>query len=187
MDVLTLRRKNAWRLFLRLLMSIAIVPLPAQTGSEFEVKAAFLYKFASFVEWPHDSPNLPVAICIVGHDPFGGALDRVVKGKTVNGREFAIHRLKSGDGVGECHILFISGSERKRLRMALDRLQGVPVLTVGDMPEFCENGGAINFEVTDNRVQLEINPTAAERAGLQVSSRLLSLARIVREAPMGSR
>jgi YfiR/HmsC-like len=184
MDVLTPRRKNAccWSLFLWI-----AVPLWAQTGSEFEVKAAFLYKFASFVEWPHDARNLPVFICVAGQDPFGGALDRVVKGKTINGREFVIRRLKSGDAVGECHILFISGSERKRLRMALDRVQSAPVLTVGDMPEFCENGGAINFGVSDNRVQLEINPGATERAGLQVSSRLLSLAKIVREAPMGSR
>jgi hypothetical protein len=170
-----------------LLALLANLPLQSQTGSEFEVKAAFLYKFASFVEWPHDERNLPISICVVGQDPFGEALDRVVQGKTINGREFVIRRMKSGEAMGDCHIAFISGSERKRLRAALDRLQGVPVLTVGDMPEFCEHGGAINFGVLKNRVQLEINPSAAERAGLQLSSRLLSLAKIVREASIGTR
>jgi hypothetical protein len=187
MDVLNPRRSNAWCLFVGLVIWILVAPLLSQTGSEFEVKAAFLYKFASFVEWPHDLETRPVAICVAGQDPFGGALDRVVKGKSINGREFVIRRLKAGEPVTECHILFISGSERRRVRMALDRVRGVPVLTVGDMPEFCENGGAINFGVADHRVQLEINPNAAERAGLQVSSRLLSLARIVHEAPMESR
>jgi hypothetical protein len=186
MDVLKQRRKNTRRWFLGLLVWIAL-PLHAQTGSEFEVKAAFLYKFASFVEWPHDMPNLPISICVVGQDPFGGALDRVVKGKTINGREFVIRRLKSGDAESECHILFVSGSERKRVRIELGRVQGAPVLTVGDMPDFCQNGGAINFGVSDNRIQLEINPNAAERVGLQLSSRLLSLAKIVREPPPGSR
>jgi hypothetical protein len=187
MDVLTSRRKIAWRCVLCLFVLPATPPLQSQTGGEFELKAAFLYKFASFVEWPHDPRNVPISICVVGQDPFGGALDRVVQGQTINGREFVIRRLKSGEAMGDCHIAFISGSDRKRLRAALDRLQGAPVLTVGDIPTFCENGGVINFGVLDNRVQLEINPSAAERAGLQLSSRLLSLAKIIREAQIGSR
>lgn len=186
MDVLNLRPQKSRRWFLSVLLWIA-VPLRSQTSSEFEVKAAFLYKFASFVEWPHDTPNLPISICVAGQDPFGGALDRVVQGKTINGREFVIRRLKSGDAGTECHILFVSSSERKRLRVTLDRAQGAAVLTVGDMPEFCQNGGAINFGVSDKRIQLEINPNAAERAGLQLSSRLLSLAKIVRGSAPGNR
>jgi hypothetical protein len=187
MDVLTARFHNAWCWILCLCVGLSAAPLRSQTGSEFEIKAAFLYKFASFVEWPHDARNLPISICVVGQDPFGSALDRVVQDKKLNGRAFVIRRIKPGEAIGECHILFISASERKRLKPELDRLQGAPVLTVGDMPAFCESGGAINFAMADNRVQLEINPTAAERAGLQLSSRLLSLAKIVRESPVGSR
>ena len=154
--------------------------LQGASNPEYVVKAAFVYKFASFVQWPDRPGNFFLNICITGHDPFGGALERVINGKTVSGRRFQIRRLKRGDGPGDCQILFISSSERKRLPAIFDALQGSPTLTVGDVADFCESGGAINLTVVDTRVQLEINPAAVDRAGLQLSSRLMSLARIVR-------
>jgi hypothetical protein len=168
-----------------ILLGLTLLPLHAQTGSEYEVKAAFLYKFASFVKWPEEVPKAPIGICVIGQDPFGGALDRVVKGKIINGAEFLIRRLKPSEPTGDCHMLFISASERKRLKPVLDRVQREKILTVGDVPGFCEHGGVVNFDVADNHVQLEINLKAAERAGLQLSSRLLSLARIVRDPGPG--
>jgi hypothetical protein len=159
----------------------------AGSGSEYEIKAAFLYKFASFVEWPNDDRALPVGLCVLGVDPFGDSLEDVVKGKSINGRGFLVRRLKAGDAVTDCHILFIGASEQRTLSMILARLRGSPLLTVGDVAEFCQNGGAINLVLSDHRVHLEINPAAAERARLQLSSRLLSLARIVRENPKGTR
>ena len=139
------------------------------------------YRFASFVEWPPEESEAPVTICIAGDNPFGGALDRSYKAKTLNGREFIVRALNGGGAPGDCRILFVSQSERKRLKPVLERYHGRRVLTVGDVPGFCETGGVVNFEVVKDRVQFEINPDAAGRAGLQLSSRLLSLARIVRD------
>lgn len=179
MDLLT----NRWTACL--LLAVWVPMLAGERGSEYEVKAAFLYKFANFVEWPADERTSPLGICVLGHDPFGQALDSVVKGKSINGREFVIRRLKTNDAAGDCHVLFIGASENKQLTPILTRLRGLPVLTVGEVARFCENGGAINLVVSDRRVHLEINPASAERARLMLSSRLLSLARIVREDPKG--
>ncbi len=183
-----LRTSRSRRWLARLvLLSVWVPGAHPQTGSEYEVKAAFLYKFASFVEWPDADPARSLTICVAGRDPFGAALDRIVTGKTVKGRAFLIRRLKSGDPAKGCQILFIAASERRRLKSILDGLQSEPVLTVGDVPGFCESGGVVNLAVSENRVQLEISPAAAERAGLELSSRLLSLARIFRDLPMASR
>jgi hypothetical protein len=117
----------------------------------------------------------------VGRDPFGTALDDVVKGKSINGRGFLIKRFKSGEDAAACHIVFISTSEKSRVRSILDRLQGISILTVSDIPGFCQGGGMIDFELLDQKIRFEINPEAAERAGLKVSSKLLNVAKIVRE------
>ena len=188
MDLLMRRPPQSRRWLARLVLLSLWVPLAhPQTGSEYEVKAAFLYKFASFVEWPDADPGRSLTICVAGRDPFGAALDRIVKGKTVNGRTFLIRRLKSVDPASGCQILFIAASERRRLKSILEGLQSEPVLTVGDVPEFCESGGVVNLAVSENRVQLEIRPGAAERAGLELSSRLLSLARIFHDVAASSR
>ena len=155
--------------------------LRAQTSNEYEVKAAFLYKFASFVEWPPESVNVPLCIAVVGQDPFGAALDDVVKGKSINGRGFLIKRFKSGQDASGCHIVFISASEKSRVRSVLDQLRGSSILTVSDIPGFCQGGGMIDFELLEQKVRFEINPEAAERARLKISSKLLSVAKIVRE------
>ena len=153
----------------------------AQSANEYEVKAAFLYKFASFVEWPPESANTPLCIAVVGQDPFGVALDDVVKGKSINGRTFLIKRFKSGQDATGCHIVFISATEKGRVRSILDQLRGISILTVSDIPGFCQGGGMIDFELLDQKVRFEINPEAAERARLKISSKLLSVAKIVRE------
>ena len=153
----------------------------AEPGNEYEVKAAFLYKFASFVEWLPESTNVVLCIAIVGEDLFGGALDQVVKGKSINGRAFSIQRFKSGREAAGCQIVFISVSERKRVRSILAQMEGGGVLTVSEIPGFCRAGGMINFELQDDKVRIEINPDAAERGRLKVSSKLLSVAKVVRE------
>jgi hypothetical protein len=173
-----------WRLVVwsAALMPGTAVALWAQGSGEYEVKAAFLYKFASFVEWPEALRHQPLGICVVGEDPFGSALERVVEGKTVGGREIAIRRFKAWQTGAPCHIVFVGGSEGQRLRAVLAPLQHETILTVGDVPGFCESGGAINLTVMDSRVKLEINLDATARSGLQISSKLLNLARIVRDA-----
>ena len=186
---------TSWRIVLcLLLLLLAGVRLRAQVANEYEVKAAFLYKFASFVEWPEGSgvPGLggnslrPAAgaekcIAVVGQDPFGTALDEVVAGK------FSVRRFRSGQEPTECRIVFIAASEKKRLPALLEHLRHSAVLTVGDTPGFCEQGGIINLTLTGNHVSLEINPDAAVMARLQLSSRLLSLARIVHQPGQGSK
>jgi hypothetical protein len=164
------------------LLLISGIRLGAQSAGEYELKAAFLYKFASFVDWPDADSNGPLCIGVLGEDPFGSALDEVVKGKSYNGRSFEIWRFKPGQEPHKCQILFIGALEPKKLHAVLERLQGAAVLTVGDTPDFCAGGGMVNLGLAGNKVQLEINVQAAEKAGLHLNSRLLSLARIVRAA-----
>jgi uncharacterized protein DUF4154 len=157
---------------------------PAQSPTEYEVKAVFLYNFAKFVEWPPDPPadvSDPFVIGIVGRDPFGDALEQTLRRKTLNGRPLAIKRFKDRQAARGCRVLFISASERKHLNALLTSLHGDPVLTVGDNESFAKAGGVIAFTLEDNRVRFEINVDAAQRAGLRISSKLLSLAKIVRE------
>ena len=179
----TFRTLLCWPLALLLLLSIR---LAAQSAGEYELKAAFLYKFASFVEWPDALKNEAPCIGVLGEDPFGPNLEEAVKGKSYHGRSFEIRRFKPGQEPHECQILFIGALEPKKLRAVLERLKGAAVLIVGDVPGFCETGGMVNLSLAGNRVQLEINVDAAATAGLHLNSRLLSLAKIVR-VPQGGR
>lgn len=153
----------------------------AQSASEYEVKAAFLYKFASFVEWPPGAGSTPICIGVLGEDRFGEFLDRVVRGKQVAGHPFAISRFRAAGEAAHCEIVFISASEQGKLHEILGALRGRPVLTVSEIPGFCERGGAINLKVIDSAIRFEINPAAGERSGLHFSSKLLSLAKVVAE------
>jgi hypothetical protein len=161
--------------------------LRAQSASEYEIKAAFLYKFASFVQWPAGTPGSapaganPICIGVLGSDRFGPSLDQVVRGKLVGGREFAVERFHSASQALHCDIVFISGSEQSRIAEIIEAFRGKPVLTVSEVPGFCERGGFINLKVVESAIRFEINVSAGERAGLRFSSKLLSLARIVPE------
>lgn len=152
------------------------------TLPEYQVKAAYLFNFLKFVEWPADAfadSLAPIVIGIVGDDPFGEVLPQVTVGKTVQGRDLVIHRYHDGENLRGCHILFIDASERKRLPQILAALRGSSVLTVADMDEFLDEGGMIQFLSEDNHVRFAINADATMRAKLKVSSKLLSLARTV--------
>lgn len=162
----------------------------AQPPSEYHVKAVFLYNFAKFIEWPphlSGDGNDPIALCVVGEDPFGEVLEQTIQGKTVNGHELVIERFKRGQDARGCQIAFISSSERARLRPLLESLKGTSVLTVGETQGFAQLGGVINFTVEDNNVRFEVNVEAAERAGLRISSKLLSLAKIVKDEGRGGK
>lgn len=171
------RRAALW--VLAALLSHAHAELRAQAVGEYEVKAAFLYNFAGFIQWPDAGPVTPTCIAIVGRDPFGVTLDDQGRGKTINGRPLEIKRSKGEKNAPACPIVFISGSEKKRLASILESLDGRPVLTVADMPGFCEHGGMVDFVTAEHRVQFRINLHATQKAGLQVSSKLLSLAQTV--------
>ncbi len=145
------------------------------------MKAAFLYHFVEFVDWPPASlrPRASVTIGVLGKDPFGEVLDKAILQKVVAGRSLTIRRFPNVESLSPCTILFISSSEMPRLPEILARLEGSPVLTVGEADRFARRGGMIGFFFEDDRVRLEINRTAAEGAGLRVSSKLLAVARLV--------
>lgn len=171
---------------------LAMIGLPALLGagqgetppSEYEVKAAYLLNFARFVEWPTGAfaqETSPVVLGVLGRDPFGNALDRILGAQKIGGRSFEIRRAARLQELGTCHILFISASEGDRMDGILSSLRGQATLTIADMEKFAPSGGVIGFFTEEKRVRFEANPAAAQRAGIKLSSKLLKLARIVKE------
>jgi YfiR/HmsC-like len=156
---------------------------PAQTPNEYQVKAAFLFNFVKFIEWPAEAfgdDGAPLVIGVIGQDPFGSRLDQTVSGKSANGRQLLVRRFKRGEDVRACHVLFISSSEGMHLSQIIASLRGAAVLTVGDMDQFIERGGDINFITEANKMRFEINAAVAMQAHLKISSKLLALAKAVR-------
>jgi hypothetical protein len=154
-----------------------------QAIEEYRVKAAFLYNFAKFVEWPSEAfktPQDPITVCVLGRDPFGGALREVIRGKSIEGRAVALRQVTDAEEAGACQILFISSSEGKHFHALFGNLEPPGILTVGEAQGFAVHGGAINFKLDGGHVHFEINAGAAERAQLHISAKLLSLAQIVK-------
>ena len=152
-----------------------------QAGSlEYEVKAAFLYNFARFVQWPphaFPSADAPLTICVLGSDPFGPALDDTVRVERVHGRPFAIARPGGPEAAAGCHILFVSRGEEPRYADILSRIDRRVILTVGDATSFLEAGGHVGFFLEGNHVRFAMNTAALRECDLQVSSKLLRVAR----------
>jgi len=152
---------------------------PAAEGpGEYDVKAAFLYNFTRFIEWPPEAfrdARAPLTLCVVGKDPFGEVLDDVVQGESVGGRELEVARPDPDDDLARCQILFVSRSEHARLGALLGRLKDKSVFTVGEEEGFLEAGGILRFVQSGRNVRFEINQAAAERAPLKISSKLMRL------------
>ncbi len=162
--------------------AMSAAPVGAGAPSEHQVKAAFLYNFANFVEWPAGAlgaDGAPLKVCVLGEDPFGGALDNAFRDQVVQGHKVQVSRGATLAALGRCHILFLSRSEQARWPELLKELRGAPTLTVADGPPLVQQGGMVNFILEAKRVRFEINRGAAEHAGLRISSKLLALARIV--------
>ena len=154
---------------------------PQDLEREYLIKAAFLYNFAKFTQWPDAAfggPQAPLRVCVLGADPFGTALDSIV-GKSVRNREVVTARLAAGSDAGGCHLLFVAESEQDRLSGILEGLVAQPILTISDMTDFAKSGGMINLKVAENRIKFSINLGVARDAALNFSSRLLNLAEIV--------
>ncbi len=151
-------------------------------SAEYPLKLAFLYNFAKFVEWPSDSfrsPGAPLAICIVGHDPFRLDIENELRTRLAGGHPVEFLALKPTDKLNACHIVFIPVTEKDQAARIVRSLKGSGALTVGESEGFAVKGGIINFTVEGGNVRFEINRLAADRAGLKISSKLLNLAKIV--------
>jgi hypothetical protein len=156
----------------------------ASKTTEYQVKAAYLANFSKFVEWPAKLPKSEsFNICVLGHDPFGAALDAAVAGETINRIPLAVKRISRPQDALDCRVLFISSSEDSQWKEILAALKAVSVLTVSDMREFAQRGGIVQFILDGKRVRFEVNLAATGPPGLALSSELLKLAVTVRRNP----
>ena len=168
------------------LMTVILWPaeLRAQSAMqrEYEIKAAYLYNFINYIDWPADT--LPAAggtltIGIIGESQFNAAFD-ALNGKQSKGRTLAVKQVASVKDLESCQIVFICASEKNRVTEILGQLKNSHVLTVSESDGFAAQGGIINFISEHNKVRFEINPDAAKRLGLTISSELLKLAKLVK-------
>lgn len=152
------------------------------TQREYEIKAAYLYNFINYIDWPENAfpaPGGTITVGVVGQSPFAPALE-VLNGKQIKGRTVALKQITDTKDLDQCQIVFINSSEKARLPELLAKLKDLRVLTVSEIDGFAEQGGIINFISEHNKVRFEINPDAAHRLGLNISSELLKLAKLVK-------
>jgi hypothetical protein len=176
--------------FKRIWWTIGLVLLGAITprgaadtpSREYQLKAAFIYNFAQFVEWPDkafDKPNSPIVITVLGDNPFGNVLDQVTKGKQIRGREIVVHYVKDPAAVGQTHLLFIGAPHNQNPGQILRGLTGV--LTIADTDGFMGAGGMIRFFSEENKLRFEINTKATDKANIKISAKLLQLAKLYKD------
>jgi len=151
-------------------------------ASEYRVKAAFLYKFGSYVEWPDGAfarEDSPVAIGVIGADALAEELAQIVAGRSVNGRPVSVRRLRAGDPPVGLQVLFIGREHGGRLAEILASVKGRPLLTVTESDQALDLGSVINFVVVDDKVRFDVALVPAELGNLRISARLLAVARKV--------
>ncbi len=174
------------------LAAVALALAPEKTRAqsdvsrEYQIKAAFLFHFAQFVEWPSENSTnatAPFVIGILGENPFGGALDEIVRGETISNRKIVVQYSRRAEDLKNCRIVFVCQTEKARLPRILEELNREGLLTVGECDGFARRGGVMNFFLEDGRVHFEINPDAADREKLKISSQLFRLGKIVRTGP----
>lgn len=173
--------RRVFKLFASVL--VLMVSAQGQAPTEYQIKAAFIYNFAKFVDWPSldtAASDQPIIVGVLGEDPFGQNLEGVINGKTANGRRVAIKRFANLQSLTPCHILFISSSQRN-LQQVFSAVAASGVLTIGETDRFADTGGIIQLAMLEGRVRLVVNQAAAERAGLRISAKLLGLARVIRK------
>jgi hypothetical protein len=160
--------------------AVALLPVSAgRPSEEYRVKGAYLLNFAKFVEWPDrafQGPRDPIAICILGTAPFTAALDVAAHAVVVENRSVTVRQIQDTVQARQCHIVFLSASERRQVRGVIDAVRGGNVLTVGETDGFVASGGVIELSVDDSRIRMKISTGGAKKAGLRISAKLLSLA-----------
>lgn len=166
-------------------LSLALSRSPASAASlEYQVKAAYLYKLVSFVDWPSGSlppTGAPITLCVAGDDPFGATLDQAVQNHQVNGRSLVVRRMATVSKSPDCQVLYIAGSRTQSVASALQTVKGSPSLTITEGSQ--TRGSIVQFVVQEGRVRFSIDVAAAAQNGLTISAKLLSLALSVRDGP----
>jgi hypothetical protein len=156
---------------------------PSNVNREYAIKAAYLYQFSRYVQWPAEAftnERSPLVIGVLGTDPFGGVLDEIARTKQIDGRPIAVRRFATMTDYTTCNILFVTASvDQEQKAAAIRKSRRAPILLVGEDPGFAERGGTINFIQHENHIRFEINVKVAKEAQLKISSKLLSLAKIV--------
>lgn len=158
---------------------------PPGISLEYAVKATYLYKLAPFVNWPartFTSPDAPFSICILGHDPFDGYLEKAVAGRRLGTHPFRVQRLRTATPGADCQIVFVGLTDARHVREALQVFEGKPVLTVTDSNDPGNSGSVVQFVIDHGRVRFDVDDAAADRNHLAISSKLLSLALAVKGA-----
>jgi hypothetical protein len=163
--------------FLVVVLLLAEISL-AQIADEYAVKAAFIYNFTKFIEWPGAAGTSPFSICILGDDPFEAAIERQTKGKTANGRPFQVRRLRDAAEAKQCQIVFVRETEMSKVAKLIDATKGTPVLTVGESGDFARLGGMIFLSRENNHVSVVVHKAATDNAGFKISANLMTLAKI---------
>jgi hypothetical protein len=176
--------RSGWRsgfAFLTLLLfhSAMVVALDPTSVSEYEVKAAYVYNFTRFIDWPTEvlvNPNAPIVIGVIGNNDFASILENMVKGKTVQSHPISVHVIKWPADVNACQIICISSYEQQRAKEIVGALQNLPILTITEAEKGSRSKGVINFQVEEGKVRFEIDQASAAKARLKISSKLLRLA-----------
>jgi hypothetical protein len=150
-------------------------PVQAQPVSEAALKAAFLYNFAKFTTWPAETLNGPLALCVVGDGAVAGALEQIVKGRTVDGRDVSVYRLGRDANLRSCHMLYLPGDDAQFAADVVASLKGAPVFTVADGRAAADAGVVAGLFLDHGRMRFAINAAAAQHARLHISSKVLAL------------
>ena len=160
-------------------LSIAVHAEQRTTTAEDDIKAAFLFNFTQFIEWPATATTDPFKVCVVADPAFGAAVDRTVLGESIGHRPIVRVTPATADAARDCQILFLGRQENDRLDRWMAAVKGQPVLIVAESRAAWDRGAHINFVVENNRVKFDVNRDGAARAGLSISSKLLRVARTV--------
>lgn len=174
--------QSSGRAFALVLLCVCSLLASAQSATEDQVKAAYLFNFAKFIEWPAEAfatTNAPMNFCVLGRSPVVDELDSSVNGKSINGHTIIVKHLRGPEETKGCHLVFLAASAVKQREKLLLAAKGSPILLVAESPGFARAGGTINFMAENGRLIFEVNIAAAENAHLKISSKLLALARIV--------
>jgi hypothetical protein len=175
-----------YRLLLALLLFHFAIGAHAQTSRVDQIKAAFVYNFTKFIEWPSKSftdVNAAIVIGVLGDSPMAAVLDDLVRDRKVNGRPITVRTIQSAAEAASTHILFVGAAESSRWAQVQAAIETRPVVTVGESPSFARSGGTINFVVQDDKLRFDINMTSAERSGVKISAQLQKLAAAVQRVP----